>query len=172
MTAPGKLGLYVENGTLMKDGKPYRAIGANYFDLFYRVLKNTQDESQIEGLRQLALAGIPFVRFSCGGFWPTEWGLYLTNKTTYFNLLDKTVKTAEKNNMGLIPSFFWYYACVPDIVGEPMDQLGNPNSKTIAFIKQYTKEVVERYKDSPAIWGWTTSRSGSPCLPPWSSRRA
>jgi hypothetical protein len=35
-----------------------------------------------------------------------------------------------------------------------MDQLGNPESQSIAFIRRYTAEVVERYKDSPAIWGW------------------
>jgi endo-1,4-beta-mannosidase len=35
-----------------------------------------------------------------------------------------------------------------------MDMLGDPNSKTSAFIRQYTKEVVTRYINSPAIWGW------------------
>jgi endo-1,4-beta-mannosidase len=39
-------------------------------------------------------------------------------------------------------------------MNEPMDQLGNPKSKSIAFIKQYTKEIVTRYKNSPAVWGW------------------
>ena len=35
-----------------------------------------------------------------------------------------------------------------------MDQFMNDKSKTIGFINQYTREVVERYKNSPAIWGW------------------
>ena len=43
---------------------------------------------------------------------------------------------------------------MPDIVGEHLDQYGNPDSKSLAFIRRYTQEVVERYRNSPAIWGW------------------
>lgn len=56
--------------------------------------------------------------------------------------------------MGLIPSTFWYFPAAADISGEHMDQFGNPDSKTIDFIKKYTEEIVTRYKDSPAIWAW------------------
>ncbi|RLD11425.1 MAG: hypothetical protein DRI44_03630 [Chlamydiae bacterium] len=149
-----KPGIYVKNGVLMRNEKPYRGIGVNYFDAFYRVLKNSNDTSYVQGFEQLNNAGIPFVRFMCGGFWPVEFKLYFSNKKAYFNLLDDFVKTAEKNNVGLIPSMFWYFATVPDMMNEPMDQLGNPESKSIAFIKQYTKEIVNRYKNSPAVWGW------------------
>ena len=148
------MGLYVENGILKKNGKTYRAVGVNYFDAFYRVLKNTNDTSYVSGFEKLANAKIPFVRFMCGGFWPVENKLYFSDKKTYFKLLDDVVKTAEKYNVGLIPSLFWYFATVPDLMKEPMDQLGNPKSKSIAFIKNYTKEIVTRYKNSPAIWGW------------------
>ena len=37
-------GLFVSNGELMRDGHPYRGVGANYFDLFLRVL-NMKSES-------------------------------------------------------------------------------------------------------------------------------
>ena len=43
---------------------------------------------------------------------------------------------------------------VPDLVGEPCDQWGNPESKTHEFMRTYVREVVTRYQDSPAIWGW------------------
>ncbi len=153
-TPKSKPGIYVENGVFMRKGKPYRGIGVNYFDAFYRVLKNSNDTSYVQGFEQLNKAGIPFARFMCGGFWPVENKLYFSDKKAYFNLLDNLVKSAEKNNIGLIPSLFWYFATVPDLMKEPMDQLGNPKSKSIAFIKQYTKEIVTRYKYSPAIWGW------------------
>jgi hypothetical protein len=35
-----------------------------------------------------------------------------------------------------------------------MDQWGNPDSKTHQFMRTYTREVVTRYRDSSAIWGW------------------
>ena len=147
-------GLMVQNGILVKDGQPYRGIGANYFSLFARLLKNPDDASGFSNLTALAQARIPFVRFMCTGFWPVEQQLYLTNRSAYFAQLDRVVRCAETNGIGLIPSLFWHAAMVPDLVGEHMDELGNPQSRSIAFIRRYTEEVVTRYKDSPAIWGW------------------
>jgi len=144
----------VDRGVLVLRGKPYSGVGVNYFSLFYRRLKKPSDASYRNGLERLAGAGIPFVRFMACGFWPVDWDLYLHDKEAYFKLLDGVVKSAEKTEIGLIPSLFWHMSSVPDIVGEPMDQLGNPNSKTIAFIGRYTKEVVLRYRNSPAIWAW------------------
>lgn len=156
-----KFGLYVENGILMRNGKPYRAIGANYFNLFYRRLLNSKDTSYREGLKELSKTNIPFVRFNCNGYWPTEWKLYMTNKKEFFNQLDDAVKTAEKYNIGLIPSLFFHNPTIADLVGEPMDQFGNPNSKTIKLIRQFTTDVVTRYKNSPAIWGWEFGNEGT-----------
>ena len=147
-------GLSVQNGALVKDGQPYRGIGANYFSLFQRLLKNPDDASGFSNLTALAQAHVPFVRFMCTGFWPVDQQLYLTNRAAYFARLDRVVRSAETNGIGLIPSLFWHAAMVPDLVGEHMDELGNPQSKSIAFIRRYTEEVVTRYKDSPAIWGW------------------
>ncbi|MEE8451506.1 MAG: cellulase family glycosylhydrolase [Thermoguttaceae bacterium] len=148
------LGLYVRDGVVFRGGKPYRGIGANYFSLFSRRLKDPSDTSYRSQLKQLSEARIPFVRFMCGGFWPIDCELYLRDKRAYFALLDDVVEAAGENDIGLIPSLFWHMSTVPDIVGEPIDQLGNPDSKSIRFIRRYTEEVVTRYQDSPAIWGW------------------
>jgi hypothetical protein len=43
---------------------------------------------------------------------------------------------------------------VPDLVGEPMDQWANPQSKTQAWMRDYVREVVTRYHDNPAILAW------------------
>ncbi len=153
-TSKQPLGLSVKQGVLTLRGKPYSGVGVNYFSLFYRRIKKPGDASYQKGLESLSEAGVPFVRFMACGFWPVNWDLYLRDKEAYFKLLDGVVKSAEKAEIGLIPSLFWNMSTVPDIVGEPMDQLGNPNSKTIAFIRKYTKEVVLRYRASPAIWAW------------------
>lgn len=148
------MGLYVRNGTLMREGKPYAGIGANYDTLFGRLVQNKDDSSSLTNLGLLAKKGIPFVRFRAGGFRPQNWQLYLQDRAEYFRRLDLVVHTAEQDRIGLIPSLFWKLGTVPRLVGESPPQLGDPKSKSIAFIKRYTKEVVERYKDSPAIWGW------------------
>jgi hypothetical protein len=55
------------DGVLTKDGKIYRGIGVNYFDLFARTLKRPEDNSSLSNLAVLAQAEVPFVRFMCGG---------------------------------------------------------------------------------------------------------
>ncbi len=142
------------DGILLKDGQPYRAIGVNYFDAFARVLQDPNDTSYEAGFRILAAQGIPFARFMGTGFWPAEMKLYLADKARYFRLLDGVVRAAEKHGLGLMPSLFWQMALVPDLVHEPCDQWGNPGSKTHEFMRTYTRELVTRYRDSPALWGW------------------
>ncbi len=143
-------------GELQLNGHPYRGVGVNYFNAFYRILISPSglDTSYRAGFRYLKSRDIPFIRFSAGGFWPKEWNFYKTNKSLYYARFDEFVHDAEKYGIGLIPSIFWNITATSDLSGEPRNQWGNPSSKTIAFMKSYTSEVVQRYKDSPAIWGW------------------
>jgi hypothetical protein len=141
-------------GVVLKNGVPFRAIGVNFFSAFSRTLANPDDTSYRDGFAALRERGVPFCRFMACGFWPIDWNLYLTDKDVYFARFDSFVAAAEETGIGLIPSLFWAYFTVPDVVGEPCNQLGNPDSATIAFIRQYTEEVVSRYVDSPAIWAW------------------
>ncbi|MDD5053130.1 MAG: cellulase family glycosylhydrolase [Sulfuricurvum sp.] len=142
------------DGVFMRNGKPYQGIGVNYYDAFVRTIANTSNKTYNAGFKYLSDNKIPFIRFSANGFYPKALQLYQTNRTTYFALLDEFVKSAESYGIGLIPSLFFNLTAVPDLVGEHVNQWGNPNSKTIAFMRTYTSEMVSRYKDSPAIWGW------------------
>jgi hypothetical protein len=142
------------NGTVLKDGQPFRAIGINYFDCFLRTLKDGHDTSYEAGFATLAAKGIPFVRFCATGFWPKDMQLYLNHRAEYFRRLDGVVQSAQKHGIGMVPSLFWFSSTVPDLVGEPVDQWANPQSKTRAFMREYVREVVTRYRDNPAIWGW------------------
>ena len=142
------------NGAILKDGRAWRGIGINYFSAFNRLIVNGDDTSSFSGLEVLAKHKIPFIRFACCGFWPNDWNLYRSNKDEYFRRMDRFVAEARKRNIGLIPSLFWYDACISDVVGEPRNQWGNPRSKTIAFMRQYVNEVVGRYLHERAIWAW------------------
>ena len=152
---PASIGLTKgPNLTLLKDGKSYQGVGINYFDCFLRTLNDGNDTSYEAGFATLAAKGIPFVRFCATGFWPRYMKLYQTDRAGYFRRLDGVVKSAEKHGIGLIPSLFWHFACMPDLVGEPMDQWGNPQSKTHAWMHEYVREVVTRYRNNRAIWAW------------------
>jgi len=143
-----------EDGILYHDGKPFRAVGVNYNDPFLRVMEDPNDTSYIWGFAQLAVHGIPFVRFMATTHWAVRLAVYETDRETYLQRLDGVVRAAEDYGIGLIPSFFWQTFTVPDLVGEPVNQWGNPNSKTIAFMRRYTRDIVSRYRDSPAVWVW------------------
>lgn len=148
------LGLYVRDGKLMRAGKPYRGIGANYDTLFGRLLQNKNDTTSLENLGKLGAEGIPFVRFRASGYSPQNWQLYLHDPKEYFNRMDRVVRCAEEHHIGLIPSLFWRLATCSELAGEPATRVSDPNSKTSELLKRFAREMVSRYKDSPAIWGW------------------
>ena len=147
-------GLSAQGDTLLLQGRPFRGVGVNYFDLFSRRLRQPPDDTSLAGLRELGQAKVPFVRFMACGFWPVDNALYRTNPAIWFKTMDEVVQTAEASGVGLIPSLFWHLSTVVDLMGEPVGQLGNPQSRSRTFIRQYTKEMVTRYRNSPAIWGW------------------
>jgi arylsulfatase A-like enzyme len=156
---PGAMGLprgltAGPNATVLLAGKPFRGIGVNYFDCFLRTLRDGGDSSYDAGFAALAARGIPFVRFCATGFWPGEMSLYVEDRDEYFRRLDGVVRTAERHGLGLVPSMFWTSFCVPDLVGEPLDQWANPESRTRAWMQRYVEDVVTRYRESPAIWMW------------------
>lgn len=154
-TAADSPGLRVdENGTIRHHGQPIRAFGVNYMSAFTRCLENPADQSYQEGFQALARHHIPFARLNFGGFYPVDWHLYQEDPDRYFSLLDGVVRAAESAGIGLVPSLFWWSACIPDLMKEPRNQWGNPASKTHAFMRTYTEQVVSRYLDSPAIWAW------------------
>jgi len=147
-------GLTVKDGKLYKDGSSYRGIGVNYCDLFQDMIHHPEEQRTLKGLRFLGEKKIPFVRFWCCGFWPSDWDLYFSDKEEWFRRMDMVVKTAEEAGVGLIPSMFWRTKTYPDLFDEYQDQWANPESKCRTFMADYVREVVTRYVDSPAIWGW------------------
>lgn len=152
---PAQLGLQVDsNGVLTKDGKPYRGIGVNYFNAFHRTLANPKDTSYREGFKTLSEMGIPFARICGGGYWAVDFKQYRDDSASYFERLDGLVKAAEEYKIGLIPSFSWFIAGVPDLVGEPVSAWGDPKSKTMDFMRKMVRDFVTRYRNSPALWGW------------------
>jgi hypothetical protein len=142
------------DGTLLRNRIPYRGVGVNYPDAFLRPLKDPKDETYRDDFRKLAANDIPFARVLACGFSANDYQLYLQDKENYFKLLDGVVQAAEESNVGLIADLFWVSYTVPDLVGESRDQWGNSQSKTRQFMRTYTREIVSRYVNSPAIWGW------------------
>jgi len=144
------------SGELLLNGEPYQGIGVNYFNGFTRTLEDGSlyDDTYRAGFTYLKERNIPFVRFSLTGFWPKNWDLYLNQKEKYFRSLDSFITAAEEIGIGLIPSFFWHTPTLPDLAGEPVNRWGVTSSRTHQLMRKFIREVVVRYRDSPAVWGW------------------
>jgi len=142
------------DGVLLKEGKPYRGIGVNVADAYHRLWLHPGDYSYDRDFATLEAEGIPFARIPATAFSATDVRNYLINRADYLQKLDGVVRSAERHHIGLIMDLFWWDAAVPDIVHEPRSAWGDPNSRTIAFMREYTHTIVSRYKDSPAAWAW------------------
>src|SRR5262245_37680197 len=95
------------DGTLLRNGVPYRGVGVNYTDAFLRPLRHPGDDSYRDDFRKLAENNIPFARIAACGYPASDYQLYLQDKEKYFQLLDGVVKAAEEANVGLIADLFW-----------------------------------------------------------------
>ena len=129
-------------------------MGLCYYDGFLRTIRNAQYSAYAPSLKKIAASKIPFIRVPFSGFWPNELQVYQDKPDQYFREMDLFVKTCEENNIGIIADLFWTKFSVSDVVGESVNQIGNPASKTMEYARKYVRDVVSRYKDSPAIWGW------------------
>jgi hypothetical protein len=63
------LGLQVNTeGVVTLNGQAYKGVGINYFDAFYRNIKDASDETYKDRFHHLKENNIPFVRFTAGAF--------------------------------------------------------------------------------------------------------
>ena len=153
----GRPGLYLENGTVMHEGKPFCGIGVNYFGAFVNEFYHPEAGELRTILGMLRDHGIRYIRANWGMFWPTDYRAMFDDLDHYYEVMDRVVATAEEFNIGIIGSFFWNPSGISDYFGEPVKAWGDPASLTRAFMKDYVRTVIARYKESPAMWMWEFS---------------
>jgi hypothetical protein len=143
------------DGTLLRDGKPYRGIGVNGYDLFVRTLADPGATNRLDAFfGPLARLGIPFVRFSACGYWPKDWTLFQTNPEAHAARFAAVIAAARRHGVGLIPSLFWHHPTLPDLVGEPVSAWGDPESRTHREMRAYITAMLAPHRNDPTIWAW------------------
>ena len=153
-TKENTMGFTVDgNGTVLLDGKPFYGFGVNVFSLVTREVESgTSDyKRQLDFLKD---QGIPFIRINFGGYWPSYYEAFDKDPETMLGTLRKIVDYAEEVHVGLVCSLLWHDAAIPTYVGEKRSAMGDPESKTVKYAKEYVTAVVREFKDSPAIWAW------------------
>lgn len=142
-----------DEGTVLLAGKPFYGFGVNVFTLVTREVETgTSDyKNQLDLLKE---CGIPFVRINLGGFWKSYYEQYDQDPAAMIAKIRKIVDYAEEKQIGLVCSLLWFNAAIPDHVGEKRAAFGDPESETVKYTKKYVAEIVNAFKDSPAVWAW------------------
>lgn len=143
------------NGDLTWQGRPFRGIGVDGYDLFTRTLTDPSATNSLDAyLEPLARRGIPFVRFAACGYWPSDWKLLDSDPEAHDARFAAVVAAARRHGVGLVPSLFWFQATLPDLCGEPVSAWGDPASRTRRRMVEHTRRMVRRWADEPTIRAW------------------
>ena len=153
-----KYGITVDDkGVFRMNGKAIYAYGVNEYLMawMYGLDVFAAEPQYKNSIAIMKKYNIPMARFPLMHITKDQVKRYQANEEgaldDILEVADLVVAEAEKNQVGLIISIFFSGMLAE---GDKISALGDPNSNTIKMRKKFTKEVVARYKDSPAVWGW------------------
>ncbi|MBP5093694.1 MAG: cellulase family glycosylhydrolase [Abditibacteriota bacterium] len=154
--------LTAEGTRLRMDGKPFRAVSVNKWDLFidYRGViyddnmnKSGSKEHALASIKRVKDNGFNVIRFAASGYYPVQngdWG-----KPGYFAALDAIVDCAKKEGMYLIPVVLWNPYLYPDTAREPLrEMIVNPDSRSRQYAELFAHQLASRYKDETTVLFW------------------
>ncbi len=159
-----------------KNGVPFTGIGVNHFNLALPEGYNASTEFYQPDADIATISntyGLPFIRSAFGMYNRDSWynGWYL-NQMAFFAALDRTVEAAERHGIGLVPVLLWdirsftdttYYA---NGVFEGPNKLADTSSYSWSLFVQFATQIVDRYKNSPAIYWWELANEPTGVLGP------
>lgn len=152
---PHRYGLHVENGVIMLEGKPFYGFGVNYFGAFSHYEDGYLPDPQTfkDGFAGMAAHNIPFVRIALG-YYSSFYDRYDEDPQGTLNKLRQVLDAAEAEHVGVILSLFWHDAALSEHVGEKRADMGEDDSRTLAYAKEFTETIVKKFADHRALWGW------------------
>lgn len=152
---PHRYGLHVENGVIMLEGKPFYGFGVNYFGAFSHYEDGYLPDPQTfkDGFAGMAEHNIPFVRIALG-YYSSFYDRYDEDPQGTLNKLRQVLDAAEAEHVGVILSLFWHDAALAEHVGEKRADMGEDDSRTLAYAKEFTATLVREFAGHRALWGW------------------
>ncbi len=157
-------GLHVRSdGIVMLGNRVFYGYGLNLFSTFgyhldsyfrYGDPLDALEHQYKKDFEMCKKYNLPFVRVPFSTWGANSYELFEKDRETFFRLLDDIVAEAERQEIGIVVSLLWNQDALPYYVSEKRSAMGDPESKTVRFAKEYVAAIVQRYKDSPAIWGW------------------
>lgn len=159
-------GIRISNGTMTLNDNYFKTMGVNGFRFLSDELTLFKGASGASAgyqagdyekrFKLLKDNNISFARIPFGSWGDIAYDVFDMSEDhhEYFAIADKIVRAAEKYNIGIIIDFFWLHTRVPTRNGEYFADLANPNSKTFQYQVKFVNAIINRYKNSPAIWGY------------------
>ena len=148
-------GFHVEDGVIMLEGKPFYGFGVNYFGAFSHYEDGYLPDPQTfkDGFAGMAEHNIPFVRIALG-YYSSFYDRYNQDPQGTLNKIREVLDAAEARHVGVVLSLFWHDAALAEHVGEKRADMGEGESRTLAYAKEFTATIVKEFADHRALWGW------------------
>jgi uncharacterized protein (TIGR03437 family) len=152
-----------EGTQILRDGVPYRAIGANKFDLGIQFTGNgNYDQSRalsvdlaIQALDDGYDRGLPFLRFSLLGFTGADVQKWQNDPGAFRRRLGELCDRAAERQVLLVPDICWRVAMLGDVTGERLGSLiGDPSSHGFAILMSFVSDVVTYLAGRDEILMW------------------
>lgn len=137
-------------------GKLLYVTGTNCYNLFVQC--HDADKMNTDQMEQtveiLKKEGVPIVRFSGSPFYAGQFHFYFDQKDKYLANLEHLAQLCDEAHILLIPSIFWNTGSVPDYFKEDPAAWGDTSSKTYAHMLSYTTDIVNTLKDHKCLAMW------------------
>lgn len=168
-TTPARLGLSASGTSFIKNGATFKGYGVNHFSLFLEEIQNIGAGGNYKvDIPAIKALHIPFIQTVASPYQSADYQTYWVNaRDAYLKTLDAVVKSAEDNNIGLSLylsyGLFQIHKAVYTLytVQETPKDLALKTSRSWQFVKEFITTIVNRYKDSKAIYMWNLSDEDS-----------
>lgn len=161
-TTPARLGLSASGTSIIKNGVAFKGYGINHFSLFLEEIQNIAAGGNYRvDIPAIKALHIPFIQTVVCPYQSADYQTYWVNaRDAYLKALDAVVKSAEDNNIGL--SFYLSYGLFEIhkavytlyTVQETPKDLALKTSRSWQFVREFITTIVNRYKDSKAVYMW------------------
>ena len=165
---PERVGLHVEEGGEIRlAGEKFCGFGVNYFGAFAHYWYGDYDDQPfVEAFRKLREYGVDFIRMPFGGYWTDYYEAFERDPEEVLRYLDRIVEEAEAQKIGIIVSLFWHDTALPLHLGKHRSAMGDPDSETVRYAKDYASVIVSRYASSLRIASVSPRFAPVPCGAP------
>jgi uncharacterized protein (TIGR03437 family) len=154
---------FTVSGTqILRDGQPFRAVGADHFMLGYQfhgtVPSTPSDLCSDMGKKALADAkakGLALFRFSVFGFGATDIQRWRDQRPQFLAELDALCDAAHEQGILLVPDLLWNFQAFLDLTGDSQGSFfKDPTSTSWNLLADYTSSVVGHLVGRDEIIMW------------------